>query len=434
MPEVINTFLWGRFLIILMLICGIYLSFKTKFLQFTKLGEIFKETIGSMFKRKKQKGISPYSAMSAALSGTMGTGNIIGVGIALAIGGAGALFWMWVSGFLCMIIKYAEIALAVIYREKDINGTWHGGPMYYIKNGLPKFYWLAVIFSICGAVAAFGVGNTAQISAVSSTFKTEFNLQPIAIGIIFALICAPVIFGSVKRLTTFTSILVPFMTLLYIVGSIIILYNNRQNILTAISLVFKQAFNFKSAGGGILGFFMSGAVIQGVAKGVFTNEAGMGSAPIVHAAADNTPKNQGYWGIFEVFTDTIIMCTISGLVILSSNSFLKGGQLYSFNLITNAFYEVFGKAGSAFVAIALALFAYGSIISWSFYGVRCLKFIDNSNLTLFLYKLFFCIAIITGSVYSAGIFFEISDLLNGLMAIPNLIALLLLGENLKKLK
>ncbi|MBQ2677068.1 MAG: sodium:alanine symporter family protein [Clostridia bacterium] len=426
----INEFIWGSVLLTLMLIVGLLLTFKTRFLQFTHIGRMFKETVGQLFCKSNHKnGVSPFEAMSTALSGTMGTGNIVGVGAALVLGGAGALFWMVISAFLCMILKFSEVALSVQFREKDCSGQWQGGPMYYIKNGLPKLYPLATVFCVATLLASFGIGNAAQVGAMTASLQDTFSISPIIIGIATALTTALVIFGGVKRITGFTAKLVPFMTAFYFIGAVYVLIRNRSMLIPALYEVLTDAFDFSSVSAGVLGFGVSRSLRYGVSRGVFTNEAGMGSAPIVHATANNTPTAQGYWGMFEVFLDTVVMCTLTGLVILTSgvlNSCPKSGL----NLTADAFSTVFGKLGGVFVCISVVLFAFGAIIGWSYYGLSCCRFLFKSSLSGTLYKIMFCIAIVISSVFSADIIFELSDTLNAFMALPNLIALIFLSPEL----
>lgn len=429
--------MWSKIVIILILICGIYLTFKTKFLIFTHTRAIFKETIGSIFKKNNNGGkISPFAAMSAALSGTMGTGNIIGVGIAIMSGGPGSVLWMCLSAFLCMSIKYAEIVLAIQYRQTDSKGNFLGGPMYYIKNGLPKLSFLSVIFCIATIAASIGVGNISQSGSISASLQHSFGIDPLISGFLTLILCSFIIFGSVKRLTSFTSLLVPFMSVFYLIGVIIVLVKNYSNIPIATELVLQDAFNFKSANAGIFGFLTSQAFRHGIAKGVFTNEAGLGSASIVHATADNSAQKQGYWGIFEVFADTVIMCTLTGFAIISSNSFLNQTITSGENLTAAAFNEVFGNTGGVFISISVILFAIGAIVSWNYYGAKCCEFLSNKKLIVFFFNIVFCTFIVLGSVLSMNTIFDIADILNTFMAIPNIIAILLLFNKIdqKKLK
>jgi len=423
----INNILWGGFLLLLLLFTGVYLTIGCRFLQFTHIKKITAETVGSFRKRKKSKEeVSPFAAMSAALGGTIGTGNIAGVGLSIALGGAGSIFWMWVSALICMIIKFAEVTLAVHFREKSSN-EYNGGPMYYIKNGLPKkFIPLATIFSVCCMLASFGIGNTAQINAVANSVNDSMGIPAIYIGILMALIAAPAIFGSAKKLTDITSKIVPIMALFYTAGIAAIIFININRLPFAFSEIFTESFGIKPLAGGAAGFTVANMAKQGLARGIFTNEAGMGSAPIIHAAAENTPIKQGYWGIFEVVFDTLIMCTLTALAIITSKAYINNKTIGGV-LTGSAFKESFGSTGGIFIAISLFLFAYGAIISWSFYGSKSLAFLNKNKTIEKSYKLLFCIFIIPGSIIGTQKIFAISDMLNGFMIIPNIIAIILLS-------
>ncbi len=431
MLQWFNEQLWGFPLLTLLLITGVYLTLKTHFFQFTHFFCMLRETLGSLFRRDQPKtGVSPFAAMSAALSGTMGTGNIAGVGTAIALGGAGALFWMWISAFLCMLIKFAEVALAVQYREQDKNGEYRGGPMYVIRHALPRLRPFAILFCICTICASFGIGNAAQAQAMAQGLQTAVHIPPLLTGLVAAGLCAAVIFGSARRITACTAKLVPFMTLFYFAGAAILLFINRQQLWPAICEIFSQAFSFPAVSGGAAGFTISRCIRYGVSRGVFTNEAGMGSAPIVHASAENAPKKQGYWGMLEVFLDTIVMCTLTGLTILSSGVH-NGCNTDPLNYTLAAFSAGFGPAGAVFIAVSIALFAFGAMIGWSFYGASCCRFLFRRKAAVLLYRLLFCGCILLGAAGPAAAIFELSDILNGLMAIPNLLTLLLLGKQVR---
>lgn len=431
MLERINNAVWGGGVLFLLIATGLYITIRTRFFQFTHLSAAFKNTVGEMFRGKKRSGVSPFAAMSAALSGTLGTGNIAGVGAALIIGGAGALFWMWISAFLCMILKFAEVALSVHFRQTQRDGTVIGGPMYMIKQGLPKFTPLAVIFCIATVFASFGIGNAAQVNAAAVALHETLHIPSIVTGAAFAALSLPALFGGAKRLTKITSYFMPFITLFYLIGCVIVLVKFRDMILPTLGNIISDGLNFESAAGGVLGFGVSRAMRVGVSRGIFTNEAGMGSAPIVHASADNTPVGQGYWGIFEVFVDTIIMCSLTGLVILCTG--VSSDTASGLTLTANAFELVFGSMGSVFVAISLALFAFGACISWCYYGSCCCSFLCDKKSVNNAYKILFACVMVFGAVLSSDAVFLVSDLFNAMMAFPNLLALWMLTPVLIKI-
>ena len=321
--DAVNSFVWGPVMLILLVGTGIYLSCRTGFIQFRKFGYIMRNTIGSLFRKSKKdhgKNLSPFQAVSTALASTVGTGNIAGVTGALFVGGPGAVFWMWVSAFFGMCTKYAEIALAVRYREIGADGTYHGGPMYYIEKGLgKKWKFLAVLFALLAGIASFGIGNIAQANEIGGAMKGMFGVEPVVTGVVLAVIVAIIILGGVKRIGQVTSYLVPVMALFYIVAGITVLIMRFTDIPAAFALIFKSAFSFEAVGGGVFGYGIAQAMRQGFARGVFSNEAGLGSAPMAHAAAStNEPAEQAMWGIFEVFIDTIVICSITALTVILS--------------------------------------------------------------------------------------------------------------------
>lgn len=415
MLEFINSIVWGKFLLIFLLFTGIRLTIKTRFFQIRGFGKMLK-SIKKMLKPSKN-GISPFAALSTALSGTMGTGGIIGVGAAISLGGAGALFWMFISALLCMIIKYAEVSLAMKYREKH-NGEYCGGAMYCIKNGMSgKAYILSIVFSAAVMLTSFGIGAATQSGAASSTFSAYSGKIGFYISAAMCVAAACVIFGTAKSITIFTSFLVPIMTLTYFIGAAFALVKFHDRIPDAVSQIFNSAFSANAAGGGLVGFFTSAAARHGVAKGLFTNEAGMGSAPLIHSAADNTAYNQGFCGMLEVFLDTIVVCTLSGIVILITDSENSPAEF----MTAAAFSKVFGSFGTLFIAISVTLFAFGAMIGWCCYGTAACKYLFKRKSAEIIYKILFCIAIFGGALLPLSNLLEISDLLNAFMAIPNLI-------------
>ncbi len=420
MLNTINSVIWGYLLTTLLIFTGVRLSIKTRFFQLRKIPLMCKKTLFSLFKKSSDNAISPFEAMSTALSGTMGTGNIIGVGTAIALGGAGSIFWMILSAVLCMIIKYAEVALSVKYRITE-NGEKHGGAMYYITKGMgEKYRFLAVIFSTSVIFTSFGIGAAAQSVAVSNSISNTAGKSTYGIlcGVALCVAAACVIFGTARALMKFTSLLVPIMTLTYFIGAAFVLIKYRCEIPSAVGRIFSGVFCTNAAGGGMVGMMNVLALRHGFSKGMFTNEAGMGSAPIVHAKADNTPGEQGLWGMLEVFLDTVVMCTLTALVILVTNSESLPGSI----MTTAAFCKVFGDMGSIFIAVCVTLFAFGAIIGWCCYGVAGCEFLFHSKSSVVVYKIIYCAVIILGGVLPITLVLEMSDLLNAFMALPNLIA------------
>ena len=459
----INDFAWGPVMLVLLVGTGVFLSSRTGFIQVRKFGYIMKNTLGSLFKKKDKKdhgdNLSPFQAVSTALAGTVGTGNIAGVTGAIFTGGVGAVFWMWVSAFFGMCTKYAEITLAIKYRETDEKGQNHGGPMYYITKGLGKNWkWLAVIFSVFGALASFGIGNMSQSNEISGAIVNLFGLNKVAdkiaanggvigkinavvgvdklfVGIILAILVAIVIIGNVKRVGQVTSLLVPFMSAFYIICGIVLIAMRITDIPGVFGMIFKEAFSFKAAVGGAGGYVIAQAIRQGFARGVFSNEAGLGSAPIAHAASStDEPCEQAMWGVFEVFIDTIIICTITAFAVILSGVYKVEGGLDMFSSKGAAAAEAFnsilpGTIGGKVIQISLLFFALSTILGWFYYGQTCLSYLTKQNKAVdSVYKVVFSLFCIVGSIGAGELMWNISDTFNGLMAIPNLIALLLLSS------
>lgn len=440
----LNSFAWGPIMLILLVGTGVYLSIRTGFLQVGRFGFIMRNTVGGLFKKKdKDHGanLSPFQAVTTALAGTVGTGNIAGVTGAIFVGGPGAVFWMWVSAFFGMCTKYAEIALAIKYREKDASGAYHGGPMYYITNGLGKHWkWLAIIFAILGGLASFGIGNIAQSSEIAGAVEGLFGIKPLITGIILAIVVAIVVLGGVKRIGQVTSYLVPFMAIFYILCGLAVIILRITDIPAAFVAIFKGAFSFQSVGGGIFGYAIMTAMRQGVARGVFSNEAGLGSAPIAHAASStDEPVEQAMWGVFEVFIDTIIICTITALAVILSGVLSTEGGLDAFSSKGAAAVAAFnailpGTLGGTIIQISLLFFALSTILSWSYYGQSCWAYISNgSKVVEYVYKIVFILICIAGATGSGTLMWDIADTLNGLMALPNLVALIPLAGVVAKL-
>jgi amino acid carrier protein len=450
----VNGFAWGPIMLILLVGTGIYLSIRTGFIQFSKIGYWMRNTFGKIFKKQKagEGEVTPLQAVTTALAATVGTGNIAGVTGAIVAGGPGAVFWMWISALFGMVTKYSEVVLAVKYRERNQAGDLVGGPMYYIKNGLGKGWkWLGSIFCVFGFLAAFGIGNMTQINTIASSINTAidafggnveastitlFNqvvpVSSIVIGVVVAAIVALVLIGGLKRIGQVTEKLVPVMAVVYIIAALAVVIVNFRFIGKAFGMIFGNAFTVQAAFGGAVGIAFKTVVQKGVARGVFSNEAGLGSAPIAHAASsEKDPVKQGLYGIFEVFMDTIVICTLTALVVLlgyCSNAISpEWGGSGGAALVSSSFAGVMGgKLGSLIVAVGISLFALSTILSWSLYGTRCFEYLFGVKSSL-IYKIIFVIAVVVGATLELSLVWDIADTLNGLMAIPNLVALLLLS-------
>ncbi len=436
--DVINAFVWGPVMLLLLVGTGVYLTCRTGFLQIRKAPFIFKNTICTLFrKRDKNHGnnLSPFQAVATALAGTVGTGNIAGVTGAVFVGGPGAVFWMWVSAFFGMCTKYAEIVLAIRYRITEADGTYKGGPMYYIEKGLGKKWKpLAVAFALLAGIAAFGVGNIAQASEIGGAMQSLFGLKPMITGVLLAILLAVITLGGVQRIGQVTAYLVPFMALFYILAGLAVIVLRISDVPAALALIFKSAFSFQAVGGGVFGYAILLAMRQGFARGVFSNEAGLGSAPIAHAASSaQEPAEQAVWGIFEVFVDTIIICTITALTVILSGVYTMPGGLDNF--VSNgaaaaaAFNAILpGTLGGKIINLSIIFFSITTLVGWSYYGERCWGYLTGENQRAILtFKIIYVIVSLLGTIGSGTLMWELTDTLNGLMAIPNLIALLLLS-------
>ena len=446
----INGIVWGIPMMVLILGVGIYLSLRCGFPQFSHFIHIMRNTLGKAFEKteKKEGAVSPFKAMCTALAASIGTGNIAGVSGAIALGGPGAIFWMWVSALLGMCTKFAEVTLAVNYRERNKEGDWVGGPMYYITNGLGKSWkWLASIFAVFGALAAFGIGNMTQINTIAGTVNTAINgLIPTtesqqtviawAVAILCAVICAIVLLGGIHRLADVCALLVPVMAVIYIAASLVVIVSNISGIPEAFSAIFTGAFNPAAVSGGLAGVGIKTAITKGVGRGIFSNEAGLGSAPIAHAAADvKHPVEQGIYGVFEVFMDTIVVCTMTSMVVLLGVGVqnIDYGNDIGANLTIKGFESVFGGGlpGIA-VAICLTLFALSTVLTWALYGTRCVEYLLGHKASK-IYQIIFCLFACLAGGLELKLAWDIADTLNGLMAIPNLIAVALLSPVVVKL-
>lgn len=443
---VLNAFAWGPIMLVLLVGTGVLLTLRTGCIQVRRFGYIMKNTVGTLFRKSDRDhggNLSPFQAVTTALAGTVGTGNIAGVTGAIFVGGPGAVFWMWVSAFFGMCTKYAEIALALKFRATGKDGTYSGGPMYYIENGLGKSWkWLAVIFAVLGGLASFGIGNIAQASEISGaivglagvTDPQQASTVSLIVGVVLALIVAIVVLGGVQRIGQVTSYLVPFMAIFYILAGVILIAMRITSVPAAFATILRQAFSLEAVGGGVFGYAIMVAMRQGVARGVFSNEAGLGSAPIAHAASSTEePAEQAMWGVFEVFIDTIVICTITSLAVILSGLELNEAALDTYaskGAAAAAAFNVIlpGNIGGMVIQISLLFFALSTILSWSYYGERCWGYLSNNSKTVRLaYKVIFILVCVVGATGSGTLMWNISDTLNGLMALPNLVALLLLS-------
>lgn len=448
--EGILSFIYDNILSILMMVLliavGVFLSIKTGFLQFRKFGYATKNTIGSLFDKSQHKkevgSVSPFQAVTTALAGTIGTGSIAGLATALVAGGPGAVFWMWISALLGMVTKYAEIVLSIKYREKNETGAWVGGPMYYIKKGL-KAPWLAIVFAVFAMIACIGTGNATQSNAIAGVMKSTLAIPPWVTGLIIMGIVALVILGGVKRIASVNEKMVPTMAIFFIVSALVVLGINVTKIPSAFELIFTEAFNFKAAFGGVAGYGVLSAMRFGVGRGVFTNEAGLGSAPIAHSASSATsPVKQGLWGMFEVFATTIIICTMSALVILTSDAYSAIFAVQNLNPELNgaalsgaAFNEALPVIGEYGVAIATIFFSLSTILGWAYYGEVCVGYIFSKRrkVAVTIYRIVYVAFVFVGAVSNIGIVWLIADCFNVLMALPNLIALTVLAKQVADL-
>ncbi|MDK8462245.1 sodium:alanine symporter family protein [Marinobacter sp. SS13-12] len=428
----INALVWGPPMLVMILGVGLFLSIGLKLMPVLKLGAGFRLMWKGRTGVESEGEIPPFQALMTALSATVGTGNIAGVATAVFLGGPGALFWMWLTALVGMATKYSEAVLAVRFREVDERGAHVGGPMYYIRNGLgKKWAWLGVLFAIFAAVAAFGIGNTVQANSVADVLQTNFALPHWVTGLILMVLVGLVLIGGIKRIGHVASALVPFMAIAYVLVGLVVLAINVNQLPGAIAMVFTHAFSPVAAEGGFAGAAVWAAIRFGVARGIFSNEAGLGSAPIAHAAAQTrNPINQGMVAMLGTFIDTIIVCSITGLVIISSGAWTSGETGAA--LTSLAFETGLPGFGNYVVAISLAIFAFTTIIGWSFYGERCIEFLFGVK-AIVPYRVVWILAIPVGATINLGLIWLIADTLNAMMALPNLVALLLLSPVVFKL-
>ncbi len=439
---IINGFVWGPVMLLLLVGTGILLTIMAGFPQITKLGTIMKSTVGSLFGKEAHKkddaSISPYQAVATALASTVGTGNITGVATAIVAGGPGAVFWMWVSALFGTMTKFAEVTLAVKFRQKNELGEWVGGPMYYMENGL-NMKWLGVIFACFATLASFGIGNMTQANSISAALYKTLEVPTWITGVIVMIIVAVVILGGIKRIAQVTEKLVPVMGVIYVALGVITIVLNAGKLPAAFAVIFQGAFAPQSVLGGVMGYTIMNAIRFGFARGVFSNEAGLGSAPIAHAASStDNPVKQGMWGAFEVIFDTFIICTITALVVVMSGLWgPDGAGLDGASLSIAAFENSVGVLGAAGVTIGTVLFALSTLLGWSYYGEKSIEYLFKGKSIVggvkLGYKVVFILLTFVGSIGGLQLIWSIADTLNGLMAIPNLIALVLLSGTVTKL-
>lgn len=460
--DVVNTFVWSKIGLWILIFTGILMTVLTLFFQVTHFGHWMKETIGSLFKKhvighsKDKKSISPFQALCTALAATIGTGNIAGVAAAIVTGGAGAVFWMWIAAFFGMMTNYSENVLGIYFRRRNSVGEWSGGAMYYLQDGLGSKKGcrgigkvLAVLFSIFAILASFGIGNMGQVNKIVANIESAFPVESlinktiyeggvtvysVVIGVVIMLLAALIIIGGLKRIAAFAEKVVPFMVVAFIVGSLVVIGVNYTQILPALEAIFVNAFKPLSIIGGGVGVVVSKVVTAGFKRGVFSNEAGLGSSVMVHSNSNvKEPVKQGMWGIFEVFADTIVVCTMTALVVLTSGVYdLQAGTtvdgVSDATLVAKAFNSVFsvGNIGEKFVAVAMFLFAFTTVLGWSHYGSKSVEYLFGEKGTI-VYKVIFVLMIISGALMTSSLAWDISDTFNGLMMIPNLIGVVSLS-------
>ena len=448
--AVLNGIVWGWPALILLAFVGVLTTCITKCFQISHFGHWMKNTIGAIFKDSKvtshtsDRSISQFQSLCTALAATVGTGNIVGVAGAILVGGPGAVFWMWLIAFFGMMTNYSENVLGIYYRRKNEQGEWCGGAMYYLRDGLGAKKGckrigaiLAAAFSVFCFLASFGIGNMTQVNSISGNMEAVFGVPTWVSGIVLLILCGLVIVGGLKRIATVTEKIVPFMVLVYMVGTIAILVMNIKMVPAVFTAIFEGAFALKAAGGGIVGYGMKLAIEQGMKRGVFSNEAGLGSSVMVHSNSNvREPVRQGMWGIFEVFADTMIVCTLTAFTVLSSGlvdletgvavAEYSGVALTKANVVSTVFTMYFGKLGGAFVAIAIMLFAYSTVLGWSHYGSKACEYLFGTKSTI-VYRVIFVIATFGGAVMGENLAWDIADTLNGMMMIPNLIGIIVLS-------
>ena len=452
----VNGVVWGVPALILLAFVGVLMTCLTKVFQVSHIGHWFKRTIGAVFSDKHvtghtaDKSISQFQSLCTALAGTVGTGNIVGVAGAIMVGGPGAVFWMWIIAFFGMMVKYSENALGIYFRRRNESGEWSGGAMYYLRDGLGAFKGckgvgkaLAWLFALFCLIASFGIGNMTQVNSISGNLAVSFGIPTWVTGVIVAVLVGLVVVGGLKRIASVTEKIVPFMVILYVIGSIIILFTHIDRIGAVFSAIFKGAFAMKAAGGGIVGYGIKLAIEQGMKRGVFSNEAGLGSSVMVHSNADvKEPVQQGMWGIFEVFADTIVVCTLTAFTVLSSDLIdlstgvvvdtWNGITLTKANLVNTAFAMRFGFIGSAFIAVSITLFAFSTVLGWVHYGTKSTEYLLGEKHTI-PYRILYVLLTFGGAVMGDNLAWDLADTFNGLMMIPNLIGVIALSGVVMKI-
>lgn len=429
--ESFNDFLWGLPLILGILGTGIYISFRLYGIQFRKLGFALKNTLGKAFAKAdgSDGDISPFSALATALAATVGTGNIVGVSLAIIMGGPGAIFWMWLAAIFGMATKFAEVTLALAYRDKR-GGSFVGGPMYYIEKGLNNKK-LAKTFALFASLAVFGIGNSTQSNAIAGVLRDNFGISTILTGLVLSILAGIVIVGGLASISKVTEKLVPFMSIFYILGSVWIIFLNRANLLPAIQSIFTGAFAPMSVAGGVAGLSVREVISAGVARGVFTNEAGLGSSPMAHASATTDhPVRQGLWGMTEVFVDTMVICTLTALVILTTGVDRSVG-VDARSLVATAFASK-SAFGGIILSLGISLFAFSTILGWAYYGELSVSYLLGERIKKY-YRILYVIFVFVGANMDLGLAWTVANILNGLMALPNLYALIRLSPVIERL-
>ncbi|MDR1629335.1 MAG: sodium:alanine symporter family protein [Oscillospiraceae bacterium] len=451
MNTAVNNIVWGVPMLALMIGAGVYFTLRSRFFQVFRARHIANSTIFAIFKKKSvttvknKKAISQFQAMATALAGALGTGNIAGVATAITIGGPGAIFWMWISAFFGMMTGYSENVLGMYYRKKNAAGEWAGGPMYYLSHGLGEKRGLrvlakpfAVLFAVFCVLASFGIGNMTQANSIATSLEASFSIHPLATGIALAALVGVVIIGGVKRIAAVTEKIVPFMAVVYIALTLFICFANIKEIPAAFTSIFRGAFGISAVAGGVSGAMLKEALTIGLKRGVFSNEAGLGSSVLVHTSADvQEPAIQGMWSIFEIFLDTILMCSLTALAILTTgvagtlNN--AGERLDGAPLVAEAFSKTFGGASGSIVAVSVLFFAFATLLGWSFFGTKALEYLVPKKGAINAYKALFVVFIVVGSSMDLSLVWHIADTLNGLMAFPNLIGILALSGTVFKI-
>lgn len=433
--DLVNGVVWGPPMLLLLVGVGVYFTFRTGFFQVRKFGFLLKTTILSVFRDKStvksndKNAISQFQALATTLAATIGTGNIVGVATAIGTGGPGAVFWMWVSAFFGMMTSFAENVLGIYYRKKNEKGEWIGGSMMFLEHGL-GCKWLAVLFAVFSLIASFGIGNIAQVNGISVALETTFRIPPVVTGIVLAIFIAFVLLGGLKRVAVVTEKLVPGMALLYTVGAIAVIAMNWKQIPSAFGEIFRGAFDLQSVGGGVMGYTIARAMRYGVSRGVFSNEAGLGSSVMVNSCSDvKEPAVQGMWGAFAVFFDTLVMCTLTALIVITSGAHLQG--LEGVEITNFAFTSSIGPAGGMVLSICILLFAFSTVLGWSVYGSKAVEYLFGNH-AVSIYKLCFAAVVFIGAISSVQLVWDLSDTFNGLMALPNLVGLIFLSGTVMK--